>query len=467
MGSDRFRFSILISSLVSSHVIRTHLIRAIRRYPWFRLGFVALLLLPVLAACGFDAKQASDDQISWAQGTRTTSSDAPPAATEAAQSAVEVTLIPQPTTEPSQPAALTPTEAPVIPTATTAAAEPTKPVVTGQTLTAEQLQDYQPNELGYVPVLMYHNIVQEYSEEERGDVLFRTEEELRGDLQWLYDNDFYVITLQEFIENRITAPAGKHPVVLTFDDSRPNQFYYDVADDGSVSLDPHSVVAILEDFFATHPDFGHTALFAILPIHCFDYEEPSQTPFCQQKLQWLVDNGYEVANHTWDHQDLTDVSADVFLQKVGDTIEFITQNTGQLDASEALILPYGNFPDTDVNPDALQEWKWIRNGFEYNGQRYQLWTVVAAGAEPAPSPNSINFDEMSVARIGGKNEPGPGEGNLFLDYWFGQFASRPDLLYTSDGNPDTITVPEDLPGEQQGTLDVEKIESSGKQLIQY
>ncbi len=454
---------LFVRSVSPAQVIASRTSGSIHR-TWLRFGVLALLLIPLLVACGRGSNDSTTGQISWVEGTRPAEGNVPPAATEPLQPTVEVTLVPQPTGPAVESAA---TEPPVPPTATTGPAVPTKPVVTGEVLTPEQLQDYQPNELGYVPVLMYHNVVQEYTDEERGDVLFRTEDELRGDLQWLYDHDFYAITLREYIENRITAPAGKHPVVLTFDDSRPNQFYYDVADDGTPTLDPHSVVAILEDFFATHPDFGHAALFAILPIHCFDYEEPSQTPFCQQKLQWLVDNGYEVANHTWDHQDLTDVSTDVFLQKVGDTIEFVQQNTGQLDASEALILPYGNFPDTDVNPDALQEWKWIRNGFDYNGQQYQLWTVVAAGAEPAPSPNSTTFDEMSIARIGGKNEPGPGEGNLFLDFWFGQFESRPDLLYTSDGNPDTITVPEDLPPEQQGTLDVEKIESSGKQLIQY
>lgn len=443
--------------------LRRSSVLSIRRH-WIRLGVLSLLLLPVMAACSFGSDITNNGQISWVQGTRPAESIAPPAATEPAQPTVAATLVTEPTQQLAESA---PTEPPVEPTATAAPIQPTQPAVTGQVLTPEQLQEFQPNELGYVPVIMYHNIVQEYTEEERGDVLFRTEAELRGDLQWLYDNNFYVVTLREYIENRITAPAGKHPVVLTFDDSRPNQFYYDIADDGSVTLDPHSVVAILEDFFATHPDFGHTALFALLPIHCFDYNEPSQTPYCQQKLQWLVDNGYEVANHTWDHQDLTNVSTDVFLQKIGDTIEFVQQNTGQLDASEALILPYGTFPDTDVNPDALQEWKWIRNGFDYNGQTYKLWTVVAAGAEPGPSPNSTTFDEMSIARIGGKNEPGPGESNRFLDFWFGQFESRPDLLYTSDGNPDTITVPENLPGEQQGALDTEKIQSMGKELIQY
>jgi peptidoglycan/xylan/chitin deacetylase (PgdA/CDA1 family) len=433
---------------------------------------VGLLLLPILAACGFGSGDSNGGQISWTQGTRSPDGIAPPVTTETPQPTAATTVMADPTepaatTLPTMPAA---TSAPTV-AATTAAAPtsagPTKPAVTGQLLSPEQLQEFQPNELGYVPVIMYHNIVQQYTGEEEGDVLFRTEEELRSDLQWLYDHDFHVVTMQDYIENRITAPAGKHPVVLTFDDSRPSQFYYNIAADGSVTTDPHSVVGILEDFFSTHPDFGHTALFAILPIHCFDFEEPTQTPYCQQKLQWLVDNGYEVANHTWDHQDMSNVSTDVFLEKVGDTIEFIQENTGQLSAAEALILPYGSFPDTDVNPDAQQEWEWIRNGFDYNGQHYQLWTVVAAGAEPGPSPNSTAFDEMSIARIGGKNEPGPGEGNLFLDYWFGQFESRPDLLYTSDGNPDTITVPEVLPAEQEGLLDTDKIESEGKQLVQY
>jgi peptidoglycan/xylan/chitin deacetylase (PgdA/CDA1 family) len=430
----------------------------------------------MLAACGFGSDNSSDGQISWVQGTRPPEGVAPPVSTEPVQPTVAATIV----SEPTQPAQAETTALPTMPAATTAPtvaattaatsapAQPTKPAVTGQVLSPEQLQEYQPNELGYVPVLMYHNIIQAYSAEEpEGDVLYRTEDQLRADLQWLYDNNFYAITMAEYIENRITAPAGKHPVVLTFDDSRPNQFHYDIAADGSVTIDPHSAIAILEDFFSSHPDFGHAALFAILPIWCFDYEQPDQEPYCQQKLQWLVDNGYEVANHTWDHQDLTDVDIATFEQKVGDTVEFIQENTGQISAGGALILPYGNFPNTDVNPDALDEWKMVRNGFEYNGQTIQIWTMVAAGAEPGPSPNSTAFDPMSIARIGAKDEPSAGEGNLFFDYWFGQFESRPDLLYTSDGNPDTVTVPEMLPAEQEGLLDTETIESEGKQLIEY
>lgn len=438
------------------------------RRTWLGLLALTLLLAPVLAACGF----GSDDgggQISWVQGTRPPDEGAIPVPTDAAQPTVAATLVDPTFQNPAQTIEVAPTVAPTeaVPAPTPTVVLPTQPAVTGTILTADQLQEFQPNELGYVPVFMYHNIVQEYTEEQEGDVLFRTEAEFRDDLQFLYENNFYIVTLEEYISNNISAPAGKHPAVLIFDDSRPNQFYYDVAADGSVTTDPDSAVGILEDFFATHPDFGHTAAFAILPIWCFDFEAPDQTQYCQQKLQWLVENGYEVANHTWDHQELGDVSNDVFLQKVGDTTLWLQEQTGQVSASTALILPYGVFPDTDVNPDALQQWEWIRNGFDYDGQFIQLSTVLAAGAEPAPSPNSVSFDPMSVARIGAKDEPGPGEGNLFLDFWFSQFVSRPDLLYTSDGNPDTITVPEELPGEQVGTLDIEKIAAEGKELIQY
>ncbi|HET9660269.1 MAG TPA: hypothetical protein VFP05_08055, partial [Thermomicrobiales bacterium] len=159
---------------------------------------IALLLLPILAACGFGSGDSNGGQISWTQGTRPPDGIAPPVSTEAAQPTVATTVMAEPTQPattplPTMPAATTdPTvAATTAATSTSAAGEPAKPAVTGQILSPEQLQEFQPNELGYVPVIMYHNIVQQYTGEEAGDVLFRTEEELRGDLQWLYDHDFY------------------------------------------------------------------------------------------------------------------------------------------------------------------------------------------------------------------------------------------------------------------------------------
>jgi Polysaccharide deacetylase len=419
----------------------------------FLLLGVGALILSILAACGYDSDDNNSGQITWHQGT-------PPGGLAQAQQAQSGVAPTQPPV--TQPAVETaPTNAP---SATTAPAEPTLPMVTGKILSPEELDLYQPNELGGVPVFMYHNIVPEYEDGQEGDVLWRTIDEFKADLQWLYDHDFYVVTMREYITNQISAPAGKHPFVLTFDDSRPSQFYYLVNDDGSVTIDPNSAIAILEAFFAAHPDFGHTAFFDIIPIHCFDFEEPTQEPYCQQKLKWLVDHGYEVGNHTWDHQDLSDVSNETFKEKVGDTVLWLQEQTGVESASTVLILPFGVFPS---GADSETQWDYIRNGFDYDGQRIKLLSVVAAGAEPAPSPANLSFDPMSIARIGAKNEPAAGEADLFLDYWFSQFEERPDLLYTSDGNPDSITIPETGPDELAGALDEEKVAAEGKEVIVY
>jgi peptidoglycan/xylan/chitin deacetylase (PgdA/CDA1 family) len=434
---------------------------------------IMALLIPTLAACGIGDDDDGDPRtgmIEWRVGTppgdlasadQTTDEAAP---TEA----VMVEVIEEPTEEaqpeeaPTQAVEPTPEPEPTLTEAVVAEA-PQEPV-TGTRLTPEELEQYQPNEVGYVPVLMYHNILPALEPSQENDVLWRTIDDLKADLQWLYDNNFYVVTMEEYIKNNISAPAGKHPVVLTFDDSRPSQFYYNIADDGSVSIDPNSAIAILEEFFDAHPDFGRTAVFGVLPIWCFDFEEPSQTPYCQDKLQWLVDNGYEVANHTWDHQNLSDVSNEVFQQKIADTTLWIQEQVGAETASNVLILPFGVFP-SGVN--AEQQWRWFRNGFDYNGQPINLISVVAAGANPAPSPNSTDFDPMSIARIGSKDYPSEGEADLFFNFWFGVFEDRPDLLYISDGNPDTVTAPEVLPDAQVGTFDEEKAIADGKEIIRY
>jgi peptidoglycan/xylan/chitin deacetylase (PgdA/CDA1 family) len=216
----------------------------------------------------------------------------------------------------------------------------------------------------------------------------------------------------------------------------------------------------MEDFFATHPNFGHTAFFGMLPIWCFDYEAPDQTPYCDQKLTWLHENGYEIGNHTWDHQDLSDQSNEVFKQKIADTSLWIEERVPEGRASRILILPYGVFP-SGTNSD--QQWKWIRKGWDYEGQPFKLTSVVAAGANPAYSPSSIEFDVMSIARIGAKDDPLPGEADLFFNYWFAQFEANPELLYTSDGHPDTVTFPAGL----ADSLDEEKAAAEGKQVIEY
>jgi hypothetical protein len=116
--------------------------------------FVAtlVLLVPVLAACGFGGDDGDDrtGQIVWYQGE-------PPGTvpdesvvnneslTEEAADAETPVSQPEPTGEPAPPEA---TE--------TSEAEPDAGSATGQILTDAEIAQFQPNELGNVPVLMYH-----------------------------------------------------------------------------------------------------------------------------------------------------------------------------------------------------------------------------------------------------------------------------------------------------------------------
>jgi hypothetical protein len=54
---------------------------------------------------------------------------------------------------------------------------------------------------------------------------------------------------------------------------------------------------------------------------------------------------------------------------------------------------------------------------------------------------------------------------LSLDDWFDSFASDPERLYTSDGDANTITIPNVLPASLVDTFDATKTE--GKEVIRY
>src|SRR5450756_2587487 len=106
------------------------------------------------------------------------------------------------------------TATPAPPTAT-ATATPTSTPVPKAT---PDLAKVKPNELGRVPVFVYHLI---------GDAegpWTRTPANFRKDLERLYRLGYRTVKLSDYLSGNIDLPAGTSPVVLTFDDSSPNQF---------------------------------------------------------------------------------------------------------------------------------------------------------------------------------------------------------------------------------------------------
>jgi peptidoglycan/xylan/chitin deacetylase (PgdA/CDA1 family) len=358
-----------------------------------------------------------------------------------------------------------------IPTATASAVPPTpeatatiaptatgarsgSPHHAGQLLTADKLKSLAPNELGVVPVLEYHVITTDPTQEAQ---FVRTKDDFIADLTWLYDHNFYIITMRELIENRISAPAGKNPVVLTFDDATSFQFSATKGADGKLVIDPDSAVGILEDFFASHPGFGHTALFAFIVNNCFAFPDDSQMDICGDKLTWLAEHGYEIGNHTMNHMDLLDQDDETFMHEVGQAKIFIDQHVpGPANLSDVLILPFGNYPDKDEHPDQRAM---LRNGFEYKGETIKIRAAMMVGSNPVVSPASVSWDPIWIPRVQAFDES--------LAYWFDVFTSGGTVLYVSDGNPATITIPDPLPGYLPDQLDPDTIAAWGCELVQY
>lgn len=330
-------------------------------------------------------------------------------------------------------------------------------------LSPAQLTTFQPNELGFVPILEYHVITTNPKEVAQ---FVRLADDMRADLQWLYDNDFHVVPLSDVVDNTIQVPPGKHPVALTFDDGTSSHFSYledasgkIVMDkNGDPVIDPDCAVGILEAFYAEHPDFGHGAHFAPLIFNAFAYPDTEQDALFDQKVLWMVENGYEIGNHTHQHNNLTDIPNEEFMMAIGEPQIFMDNLLGDHpgNASDIITLPYGSTPDADIHPDQREM---MRNGFTYNGQHISIRGAMLVGADPAPSPAGIQWDKLWIPRIQMFKES--------IDFWFGMFERGEIVLYTSDGNPGTIAVPNPQHPSLEGQLDTQGMTEAGKTIIQY
>lgn len=310
-------------------------------------------------------------------------------------------------------------------------------------LTPEQLQELKPNELGWIPVLQYHHFGPV------PDELTRTPDQFRGDLQWLYDNNFYVVNVRDYINDRLDVPAGKRAVMLTFDDSAVSQFSIQQGADGQLRVDPDCAIAILEAFFAAHPDFGRGGHFAILPDRAFSWPDAwDQQEYAGMKLEWLVNNGYELGNHTIDHANLGLIdTAEIQYQLV--EAERVTQKYIPDARLEIVTLPYGGYPGGNDHS--------VFEGFHYEGEYFEYEAVLLVGANPAYSVLSTEYHPYWIPRIQVFDEE--------LGRWKEFIDENPGIMYVSDGNPDTVTIPHELPWALIDTLDESRL--GGRELIRY
>lgn len=283
--------------------------------------------------------------------------------------------------------------------ATTSSAAPPRP------------EDVRANELGLVPVLMYHRIVPDPT-----SVYERTAEDFRAELERLATEGYVPITTAEFVAGKIDIPAGKHPVVLTFDDGDPTVL---TVGRGNAPA-PGSAIGILLEVAERHPGFRPVASVYV-----------NADPFGgdaagEQALRWLRENGFEVGNHTIDHSELGAVSTEEAHRAIAEGDAMIRSVLPGYRPS-TLALPFGSQPE----PADLA----LRGpGYDYTG-------ALLVGANPAPSPYSAEFEPAAIPRIRSQGANGQ-DAEYASTIWLDKLAANSDIRYTSDGDPARISYPE-------------------------
>lgn len=304
---------------------------------------------------------------------------------------------------------------------------------TQEELTDAITVDYEkirPNEAGRVMVIMYHSLG------EKEAYYVSTPDILRQNLKDLYERDYVLVSFMDFVNNTMDIPAGKTPVVLTFDDGHRSNF--NVIDDaGELTIDPDSAVGIINNFYKEHPDFGRAATFFLNANISF-----SQVEYKSFKLNYLIDNGYDVGSHSYGHEDLTTLDATGIQKTLGKNVQSI-ENVLSDYTVNTLSLPFGKRPKTP----ALEAY--VFKG-SYEGEPYEFKAVVNVGWNPTFAPIHNDFNYKSINRVQS------GSGDFQLDYWINYFDENPDKKYISDGILNQITVPKVLENEVNHSVIQEK-----------
>jgi peptidoglycan/xylan/chitin deacetylase (PgdA/CDA1 family) len=279
------------------------------------------------------------------------------------------------------------------------------------------LKAVKPNEAGEVPVLEYHGLVPDGV---RPTGYEYPAGKFKADMEHLYDLGYRPINLSELVTGHITCPAGKSPVVITFDDASKGQF--DFTPDGKIS--PDCAVGILQQMNAEHPDWPLKATFFVLPakgtsMYFF------QQRYSKQKLQWLAANGFELGNHTVHHLAGMRGWPDQRVEsEFALAAQMIDQNVPGYKV-DLLALPFGVYPKNQ---------KLVQSG-SYDGLTYDNICAMMAGAAPAPSPVTKAWNPYRIQRII------PGNEAMGIPWWINWLQAHKSKRYVSDGDPNTCAVP--------------------------
>ena len=246
-------------------------------------------------------------------------------------------------------------------------------------------------------------------------------------MEFYYQNGYRMIRLVDYVNGKIDVEYGKSPIVLTFDDGSANNIKVTGLDDnGNIIIDPDSAVGILEEFKKKYPDFNVTATFFVTGSLF------NQGEYNEKILKFLVDNGYDVGNHTKDHNNMDKIDEEKTEYVIGYVYKKLESIIGNKYVN-IVALPYG-IPYSSSH----KNFNHILNA-NYEGKNYETITTLRVGWEPDVSPFRTNFNKNFIKRCRAYDNNGK---EFDIDMVFNNILKN--SRYISDGDSNTIVAPSSL-----------------------
>jgi peptidoglycan/xylan/chitin deacetylase (PgdA/CDA1 family) len=154
-----------------------------------------------------------------------------------------------------------------------------------------------------------------------------------------------------------------------------------------------------------------------------------QIEYAEEKLTWLIDNGYDLGNHTYSHEKMEKLNSEQIQIEIGSVNNIIKEYLPDY-AVETLALPHGSNPKNEYIEFMIEG--------EYEGNKYETIAVLDVGWRPAYSPFDILTNFYSLYRVTASEI---NVDNCGINDYFKQYEENKRERFISDGNPDVVTIP--------------------------
>lgn len=245
-----------------------------------------------------------------------------------------------------------------------------------------------------------------------------------SDLEFYYQAGYRMIRLVDFVNGEVHVKLGKSPIILTFDDGKHNIEVTGLDEKGEIIIDPNCAVGILESFKKKYPDYQVTATF-------FVNGGLFESEYNEKILKWLVENGYDIGNHSMSHADFSKISREEATTEIGSLYSLLeTMIKGKY--VPIVALPFGSpYSKEHTNFSSILN-------SSYQGKSYETIATLRVGWEANCSCFDSHFDPTFLKRIRAYDHDGS-EFDIKMNF---------DILektrFISDGDANMITVPKEL-----------------------